>query len=429
MSSQANRAAAAAFIGTTIEWYDFYIYATASALVFGDLFFPASDEYVATMASFATFAVGFVARPVGAMLFGHIGDRIGRKTALLITLALMGVATVGIGLLPTANTASFAPALLVALRLAQGVAVGGEWGGAVLIAGEHAPSGRRTFFASFAQLGSPAGLILSMLAFRAVASLDNDALLSWGWRIPFLASAVLLAVGFFIRVGISESPEFEEARKRRSPSDRHPLLTVLAEYKTELVLCIAANTLGIAGFYFTNTYMLSYTTKDLGLDRTLVLDAFLAVAVIQFIAQPLAASLGERIGTARVLRLAAALAAVSPYLMFLLADTRNLFLVTLGVALPVICMGSFYSVIAGFVSNVFTTAVRYSGISLAYQFCGVILGGLTPLTATWIAHGSPDEWWPLAAFYSLLAGLSFMGVVLLDRQTRTSIAHADLLSP
>ncbi len=201
-SAQPRRAAAAAFIGTMIEWYDFYIYATAAALVFGALFFPSDDSLFSTMAAFGTFAVGFFARPLGGIVFGHVGDRIGRKKSLVITLLMMGIVTVCIGLLPTyAQIGATAPVLLILLRIVQGIAVGGEWGGAVLMAGEHAPKGRRNFFASFAQLGSPAGLILSLLAFGAVTRLPEEELMSWGWRVPFLASALLLLVGLAIRWG------------------------------------------------------------------------------------------------------------------------------------------------------------------------------------------------------------------------------------
>jgi len=254
-SPQPRRAAAAAFIGTMIEWYDFYIYATAAALVFGALFFPSDNSLFSTMAAFGTFAVGFFARPLGGIVFGHIGDRIGRKKSLVITLLMMGVVTVGIGLLPTyAQIGAAAPVLLIVLRVIQGIAVGGEWGGAVLMAGEHAPKGRRTFFASFAQLGSPAGLILSLLAFGAVTRLPEEELMSWGWRVPFLASALLLLVGLAIRLGVNESPEFLASREQAEKSRRKeqaPVLEVLRTAWRPLLLCIGANTLGIAGVYFT----------------------------------------------------------------------------------------------------------------------------------------------------------------------------------
>lgn len=283
-SAQPRRAAAAAFIGTMIEWYDFYIYATAAALVFGALFFPSDDSLFSTMAAFGTFAVGFFARPLGGIIFGHVGDRIGRKKSLVITLLMMGIVTVCIGLLPTyAQIGAAAPVLLILLRIVQGIAVGGEWGGAVLMAGEHAPKGRRNFFASFAQLGSPAGLILSLLAFGAVTRLPEEALMSWGWRVPFLASALLLLVGLAIRLGVNESPEFmasrEQAEKARC-KEQAPALEVLRTAWRPLLLCIGANTLGIAGVYFTNTFMISYTTQQLHLERSLILECLFFVAII-----------------------------------------------------------------------------------------------------------------------------------------------------
>ncbi len=413
---QPKRAATAAFIGTMIEWYDFYIYATAAALVFGQLFFPSENPFLSTMAAFGTFAVGFFARPLGGVVFGHLGDRIGRKKALLVTLVMMGLATVCIGLLPTHGQIGIAaPALLILLRIVQGIAVGGEWGGAVLMAGEHAPKGRRTFFASFAQLGSPAGLILSMLAFKAVTSMDEATFLDWGWRLPFLASAVLLLVGLAIRLGVNESPEFEKVRAERKTAEM-PALEVLRTAWKPLLLCIGANTIGIAGVYFTNTFMIAYTTQHLALERGLILDCLFYVAIIQFFIQPLAALLAERIGGARFLKLAALLAVFSPYPMFLLVTTGQAPAIIFGIAIAVVCMASFYSVIAGFVSGVFETRVRYSAISLAYQLCGALAGGLTPLVGTLLAHRYVGEWWPLALFYSLLAGLSLLCIFLLDRR-------------
>ncbi|MEM5401302.1 MULTISPECIES: MFS transporter [Paraburkholderia] len=411
---QPVRAAAAAFIGTMIEWYDFYIYATAAALVFGELYFPSEDRFVSTMASFATFAVGFFARPLGGLIFGHLGDRIGRKKALMTTLMMMGVATVCVGLLPSyASVGMLAPVLLVLLRVVQGIAVGGEWGGAVLMAGEHAPEGRRTFFASFAQLGSPAGLILSLLAFRSVTSLDKADFLSWGWRLPFLVSAVLLVVGIMIRLGVNESPEFEKLKDQRRTL-KLPVAEVFRSAWGLVLLCIGANTIGIAGVYFTNTFMIAYTTQYVGITRSLILDCLFAVAIIQFLVQPLAAWLAERMGGARFLKCAALAAMLSPYPMFVLVQTGKVVPMVIGIAIAVVCMASFYSVIAGFVSGVFPTRVRYSAISLSYQVCGAIAGGLTPLVGTWLAHRHVGQWWPLAVFYTCLAGVSLLCIVALD---------------
>ncbi|CAM2177469.1 MFS transporter, MHS family, shikimate and dehydroshikimate transport protein [Paraburkholderia sacchari] len=418
---QPVRAALAAFIGTMIEWYDFYIYATAAALVFGELYFPSEDRFVSTMASFATFAVGFFARPLGGLIFGHLGDRIGRKKALMTTLMMMGVATVCVGLLPSyAKVGMLAPVLLVLLRVVQGVAVGGEWGGAVLMAGEHAPAGRRNFFASFAQLGSPAGLILSLLAFRSVTSLDKADFLSWGWRLPFLASSGLLVVGLMIRLGVNESPEFERLKDQRR-TVKLPVAEVFRSAWGLVLLCIGANTIGIAGVYFTNTFMIAYTTQYVGITRSLILDCLFAVAIIQFLAQPLAAWIAERMGGARFLKCAALAAMLSPYPMFVLVQSGKVVPMVIGIAIAVVCMASFYSVIAGFVSGVFPTRVRYSAISLAYQVCGAVAGGLTPLVGTWLAHRYVGQWWPLAVFYTCLAGVSLVCIVALDARRA---AHA-----
>lgn len=426
-SPQPRRAAAAAFIGTMIEWYDFYIYATAAALVFGQLFFPSDDKLFSTMAAFGTFAVGFFARPLGGVVFGHIGDRIGRKKSLVITLIMMGVVTVCIGLLPTyAQIGAAAPVLLILLRIVQGIAVGGEWGGAVLMAGEHAPKGRRNFFASFAQLGSPAGLILSLLAFSAVTRLPEEDLMNWGWRLPFLASALLLVVGLAIRLGVSESPEFlaekalaDTARAKATTKEQAPVLEVLKTSWRPLLLCIGANTLGIAGVYFTNTFMIAYSTQQLGLPRSLILECLFVVAIIQFCIQPLAAWTAEKIGATRFLCLATLLGMVSPYPMFVLVSSGEASKIILGIGLAVVCMASFYAVIAGYVSSMFETRVRYTAISLAYQICGAVAGGLTPLIGTWLAHQYVGQWWPMAVFYSLICALSLVCVLTLARR------HAD----
>ncbi|SDH12720.1 MFS transporter [Paraburkholderia phenazinium] len=413
---QPARAAAAAFVGTTIEWYDFYIYATASALIFGKLFFPGSEPFFSTLASFGTFAVGFFARPFGGLVFGHLGDRIGRKKALVATLAIMGVGTVGIGFLPTyASAGVLAPVLLVVLRVAQGIAIGGEWGGAVLMASEHAPQGRRTFFASFAQLGSPAGLILSLIAFRAVASMDKVAFMDWGWRLPFLASAVLLIVGLLIRMGVSESPEFTTLKAQRRVAAL-PAGEVVRDAWRTLLLCLGANVIGVAGAWFVNTFMLNYTTQTLGLDRALILDCLFVVAFIQLGTQLMSGYFAQRIGTGRFLKSAAALAMLSPYPMFALVSSGRPAAIVIGIALAVMCMSSSYAVMAGFMANAFAVRVRYSAISLSYQLCAALAGGLTPLIGTILAHRYPGQWWPLAVFYSVLAAISLICITTLERK-------------
>lgn len=419
---QPVRASLAAFVGTMIEWYDFYIYATASALVFGKLFFSTSSGFYGTLASFGTFAVGFMARPLGGAIFGSIGDRLGRKKSLVITLLMMGSVTVLIGLLPTyASIGIWAPIALVALRFVQGIAVGGEWGGAVLMASEHSPDrSRRTFLASFAQLGSPAGLILATLMFKLIGGLDNADFLDWGWRVPFLMSALLLVVGFAIRLSVQESPDFlaEQQRRASAPTgnvDCAPLAEVFGGAPGLLVLAIGANVLGIAGFYFTNTFMLVYTTQYLHLDRGLVLNGLLAVSVMQFFITPAAAYLARIVGNHRFLVAMSALSVVSPYAMFWLVDLGSLTSVTAGVAIAILFIGAYYAVIAGFVSEAFPTRIRYTGISMAYQVSGALFGGFTPLLGTVLAEKFQGQWWPLALLFSGISLLSMLCVTLLGQ--------------
>lgn len=423
---QPVRASTAAFVGTMIEWYDFYIYATAAALVFGKLFFPSASGFYGTLAAFGTFAVGFFARPLGGAIFGHIGDKIGRKKSLVITLVMMGTVTVLIGLLPTHDSIGvWAPVLLILLRIVQGIAVGGEWGGAVLMAGEHSPDkSKRTFFASFAQLGSPAGLILSMLMFKLVTGLDDEAFLNWGWRVPFLFSAVLLVVGFVIRLSVNESPDFvaeqaaqatrvKSASLQPSKPQQAPLAQVLRGAPGLLAMAVGANVLGIAGFYFTNTFMIAYTTQYVGLDRAVILDCLLLVSIMQFFITPLSAYIASRVGNLRFLGVMAFVSIFTPYAMFNLVDQGSLTSITLGVGVAVLFMGAYYAVIAGYVSDSFPTSIRYTGISMAYQLSGAIFGGLTPLLGTVLAENFKGQWWPLALLFSAISLLSLVSVLLL----------------
>ncbi|WP_246793690.1 MFS transporter [Burkholderia perseverans] len=413
---QPRRAALASFVGTTIEWYDFYSYATAAAIVFGPLFFPGENRLVSLLASFGSFAVGFLARPLGGVLFGHLGDRYGRKRSLLATLLLMACATVAIGLLPTyAQAGAWAPVLLVLMRVLQGIAVGGEWGGAVLLAGEHAPAGRRTFFASFAQLGSASGLILSMLAFGAISALSKEDMMSWGWRLPFLASAVLLVVGFAIRASVSESPEFAEV-KASGDTLANPVREALRQWPL-LLLAIGANVYGIAGVYFSNIFMISYATQFLALDRSMVLHCMTIVAVLQFVVQLGAAWIAQRFGTTRVLLATAAWAAIVPFVMLPLVHAGTPLSITLGVGLATVAESGYYAVVAGFVSGIFAARIRYTAISISYQACGALAGGLTPLVATLIAQRSAPHWWPLALQYTAAAVLSAICVVQIARRS------------
>jgi len=399
-----------------IEWFDFYIYATASALIFSHVFFPGSSQLVGTLSSFATLAVGFVARPLGGIIFGSLGDRFGRKYSLILTLFLMGASTVGIGLLPSYEQAGIlAPILLVLLRVCQGVAVGGEWGGAVLLASEHAPKGKKSFYASFAQLGSPAGLILALIAFRYISALPEADMYAWGWRLPFIGSVVLLLLAFVIRRGVQESPEFEANKQSQKPA-QSPVKVVLRDSWPLILLVMGACTIGISSAYFTNTFMIAYTTQYLGIKSSIILECLSMVAIVQLINQPIAAWLADKIGAGRFLLITSGISVFVPYLMFSLVSTGQSLMIIMGIALTKIFSSAFYAVIAGFIVNIFPLQQRYSGISLAYQGCGALIGGTTPMIGTLIAGHANGHWWPLAVFYSALALISFVCVLLLTRR-------------
>ncbi|GGP77709.1 MFS transporter [Streptosporangium pseudovulgare] len=414
-SPNARGAGIASFVGTSIEWYDFYIYGTASALVFGRLFFPEASPAAGVMASFATFWVGFLARPLGGVVFGHLGDRIGRKRTLVATLLLMGGATTLVGVLPTYATAGvLAPVLLAALRLVQGIAVGGEWGGAVLIAAEHAGP-KRIFYAAFAQQGSPAGSILATGMFALVSLMPDESFMSYGWRLPFLASAVLLVVGLVIRLRVEESPEFVRMREQREVA-KLPVAEVFRSAWPLVLLGIGASGVGIASAYFTNTFILSWATTDLGIAKSTMLNVLLIVAVVQFVTQPIGAVLGQRMGAARFMLAVLGVLIVCTPVTFVMVGTGSPVLVTLGLALSIVFSGSSYAALAGFLAEAFPARVRYTGISLAYQLCGALIGGTTPMIAQALLE-STGSIWPVVAQYLVIIVLTMACVAALRRRS------------
>ncbi|MDA3623865.1 MFS transporter [Saccharopolyspora sp. WRP15-2] len=424
-SGQARRAGLASFVGTTIEWYDFYIYGTASALVFGKLFFPDASPAAGVLASFATFWVGFLARPLGGIVFGHFGDRMGRKGTLVTTLLMMGAATFLIGVLPThAQIGVAAPFLLALLRAVQGIAVGGEWGGAVLMASESAPKGRGSLFAMLVQQGSPAGAILATLVFLAAGTMDDAAFAAWGWRVPFLLSGVLVVVGLVIRMKVAESSEFEQVRESGEVVQL-PIAEVLRTAWRTVLLGIGASIMGISSAYFTNTFVLSWTTNELHMNRQTMLYVLLGVSVVQFLWQPLAALISERVGETRfmVCSLLANVVLAGP--MFLLVSTAQPVLVLVGIALATIAGSGYYAVLAGFLARAFTSRVRYTGISLSYQLCSTLIGGTTPFAAQALLTAGGSIW-PVVGFYAALLLITTGCVAALARATarRTSRVQA-----
>jgi MHS family shikimate/dehydroshikimate transporter-like MFS transporter len=405
--SAIRKVALASLIGTTIEWYDFFIYGTAAALVFPALFFPEFSETAGTLAAFATFGVGFFARPVGGVVFGHFGDRIGRKTMLVLTLTIMGVATTLIGLLPTyAVIGVAAPLLLVVLRFCQGLGVGGEWGGAVLMAVEHSPPERRGFFGSWPQMGVPAGLILSNLIFLAVASLPEEQFTAWGWRIPFLLSIVLVAVGLFIRLRIMESPAFNRVKETQTEA-RMPIVDVVRTYPKQVLLAAGAFLIINAYFYILVSYLINYATAEAGMSNSSIITVVLISSVVSFFAMPFFAALSDRTGRRPMYLLGVVGMGVSAFPLFWATDTASFWLVLLAHIFGLGALSVSYGPQAAFYAEMFGTRVRYSGISLGYQGGSIFGGALAPFIATWLVSQTGTST-SIAVYIATLAVLSFV---------------------
>jgi len=383
----ANRAGFGAFIGSTIEWFDFYIYGTAAALVFDKVFFPELEGPIGTLVAFATFWVGFLARPIGGIIFGHYGDRLGRKKTLVITLLMMGISTTAIGLLPGyASIGIAAPILLVCIRMIQGIGLGGEWGGSVLIASEHAPKGKSVLYGAFAQQGSPVGNTLSTVSFLAISQLPDDAFVSWGWRVPFLASAALVMVGLLVRLKVAESPAMAKLIEKKEVV-KLPLTEVLRSHPMLIVLGIGACTIGLSATYFKSTFALSWATSALSFDRSSFLTIILVANITQIIVQPFGALIATRMKSwSRAVIVMLVPELVLMPVMFVLISTENYGLAMLGVAVATIPHCLYYAALAGMLASRFPAHLRYTGISLCYQLCGTLLGGTTPIIGQFLLN-------------------------------------------
>jgi metabolite-proton symporter len=377
------RVATAAFVGTLVEWYDYYIYGTAAALIFSGQFFPDVDSTTALIASFATFGVGFLARPLGGLFAGHYGDRIGRKSMLIFTLSLMGVSTVLIGLLPSyAQIGIWAPILLVVLRLVQGAGVGGEWAGAVLMAVENAPPRRRSLYGCFPQLGLPSGILLSQLVFLLLnAVMPQEAFVAWGWRIAFLSSSVLIIVGLVIRLRIEESVDFEKIREA-GQVEKMPVVEVFKRRPLQLLVGSLASIAAPAIGYLVSVYMVSYGTAALKLPTSTMLWILVSVSVVWILMMLAAGIAGDRFGRKPTFVAGAALAVVWAFPLFWLVDTRSVPLIVVSL----IVLTAANSIMAGpqpaLITEMFPIRLRYSGASISYTIASILGGGITPLLAT-----------------------------------------------
>jgi metabolite-proton symporter len=375
--------ALASLIGTTIEWYDFFLYNTAAALVFNKLFFPTFDPFVGTLLAFSTYAVGFAARPIGGIVIGHYGDKVGRKSMLVLTLIMMGVATACIGLLPTYNSIGvWAPIVLVLLRVVQGFGVGGQWGGAVLMTVEHAPPGQRGFYGSWPQIGVPAGLLTSTIVFSAFSKLPADTFMSWGWRVPFILSLVLVAVGLVIRMKILETPSFTQMKVTGSVS-RQPVLEVLQKYPKQVLQAAGARCAENGAFYIYSAFMLVYATQKVHISRDIPLNGIMIASACEFGFVPFYGWLTDRIGRRPVYMFGAIMTAVLAFPLFWLFDTGSTPLIWLALLLVFLCSHApMYAPQGAFFSELFGTSVRYSGASLGAQLSAAVAGGFSPLIAT-----------------------------------------------
>jgi MFS transporter, MHS family, shikimate and dehydroshikimate transport protein len=413
-----RQVALASFIGTTIEWYDFFLYGTAAALLFNELFFPKAAPNIGTLAAFATFGVGFAARPIGGIVFGHFGDRIGRKSMLVLSLLIMGLATFAIGLLPTyASIGIAAPVLLVVLRLLQGLGVGGEWGGAVLMSVEHAPKGKRGLYGSFPQMGVPAGLFLSTVIFAVMQAVTSESqFTSWGWRVPFLFSIVLVAVGLFIRMRIMESPVFREVKDTGTEAPK-PIVDVIKTHPREVLVAMGMRIAENGVFYVFTVFVLAYGEETLKLGKSTMLTGVAIAAAVGLFTVPLWGRLSDRVGRKPLYMTGAVFSTLFAFPFFTMVDTKQPVLIWLAIVLGVnIGHDLMYGPQGAYYAEMFGTRVRYSGASLGYQLASVLSGGFAPLIAAALLAANGDD--PtLVAVYMVVMGVITVVATFFARET------------
>lgn len=407
---EVNKVAASAFAGTAMEWYDYILYGTASAIVFNRLFFPAEDVAVATLLSFATFAAGFVARPLGALVFGHIGDRIGRRAAVVGSITLMGLATGIIGLLPPyASIGVLAAAALVFLRLCQGISAGGEWGGAMVLVLEHAPKSRHGIYSAIPQLGSPVATLMSTGALTIVATLPDDDFFSWGWRIPFLLAFPFLAVALYLRFRVEESPVFKELKAQQEVV-KVPIVSAIRHTGGRMILGGMAALLGGSGFFIITTFTVSYGTQQLGYDRQTMLSATLWGALLQIVVIIVAGRVADRVGAWKVCAAGGAISAILAFPVFWLVDSGNIWLATFGI---MIGMGSLtipYGPIGSLLSGLFPAKYRYSAMAVSYNVFGII-GGFLPILSQTLLISTGMQSWGVALLLAAVALTTMFGAL------------------
>ncbi len=416
-----TRIAFASFIGTAIEFYDFYIYGLAVAMVIGPLFFPLQDPAVQTLNAFLTFGLAFLARPFGSLLFGHFGDRIGRKTTLVASLLVMGCSTLLVGALPTYEQAGwYAPLLLCLLRFGQGIGLGGEWGGAALLAAEYAPEGKRGWFGMFPQLGPSVGYLFAVGGFMLLSALLDDAQFrAWGWRIPFLASAVLIVIGLYVRLKLAETPVFARAVQSHQPA-RLPLAELLAHHAVPVILGALSIVVCYALFYITTVFTLSYGVGTLHIAKSQFLGMLCFAIVFMAAATPLAAIAGDRYGRRPVLIAAGAAALLSGFLFEPMLNSNSLPTITAFLCIELFLMGATYAPMAALLPELFPTRVRYTGAGAAYNLGGILGASLAPYIAQKLVQHGGIAW--VGGYVSVAAAISLLAVLLMKETRAKALA-------
>ncbi|MBP2186389.1 MFS transporter [Amycolatopsis magusensis] len=417
----------ASLVGTTVEWYDFFLFASAATLVFNKLFFPDSDPLTGTLLALGSYAIGFLARPLGGLVFGHYGDKIGRKKLLVLSLLLMGGATFAMGLLPTYATIGVAaPILLTLLRLVQGFALGGEWGGAVLIVSEHGDPERRGFWASWPQAGAPGGNLLATGVLAILASVQTDAAFeSWGWRIPFLLSGLLVAIGLWIRLSVEESPVFIEAAKKAGGKvEKAPIVTVLRHSWREVLIAMGARFAENVSYYILTAFILVYITVGLGMSKSVGLTAVLIGSAVHFVTIPVWGALSDRLGRRAVYLFGASAMLVWSFVFFAMLDTRSFGLMVLATTVGLVLHGAMYGPQAAFFSELFGTRVRYSGASIGYQLASILAGGLAPLIATAMLRDLGGSL-PVSIYVAATCVVTIVAVYLAKETKGSSLAEPE----
>ena len=419
-SSQVRLAGISSVIGTTIEWYDFFIYGTMAALVFPQLFFPGDDPFISLMLSFTTFFVGFLARPLGAIVFGHFGDRIGRKATLVVTIVLMGISTFSIGIIPTYESIGvWAPILLVVMRIIQGFSIGGEWGGAVLLAMEWGSSKKRGFMASLPQMGAPFGLIISSAVVSLLIAWTGDSFETWGWRIGFWLSLLLVFFGLYIRLSVLETPYFRDILVNKE-IPKLPVLDVLSKYPKEVLLGTFTRLVSDVSFYIFITFVVSYGTAYLGLDKSLLVNATLVGALVAGILVPFFGYLSDQVGRNTIYRwgIIAIILWAFPY--YVLLNTKYSIMIVLTIIISLLIWSSMFATISAIIAENFPTSIRYTGASVSFQLTGIIGGGLAPLIATRLLK-SFESSWPISIYLIVVSIISLIALHNLKDHTGKEI--------